>query len=151
LIQEDLNLPDKLPLNQVLNALDRKDMSFYDSLSDEHKKQVAPFLLNRYMSIVKGSSDLHAYYLMATNQRVNKSYFDLAKHPKLVWQLLCTVSPGMGNQFHQWVGFKKKTSDNKSRKVLEKLYPNAKNDELDLLAKTMTKKELKLLAEAHGE
>ena len=57
----------------------------------------------------------------------------------------------MGNQFHQWVGFKKKTSDNKSRKVLEKLYPNAKNDELDLLAKTMTKKELKLLAEAHGE
>ena len=31
---------------------------------------------------------------MAGNQRVNCTYFELAKHPKLVWQLLCTVSPG---------------------------------------------------------
>ena len=140
-----------LPLNSVLAALDKKDRKFWDKCTPEQQKKIAPFLLNRYMSIVKGSAELHAYYLMATNQRVNVNYFALSKHPKLVWQLLCTVSPGMGKQFHQWVGFKKKTSDNKSRKVLEKLYPNAKNDELDLLAKTMTKKEIKLLAEAHGE
>lgn len=146
-------MSDKLPLNTVLAAIDKKDYGFYDRLSDEHKKQVAPFLLNRYVSLVKGSSELQAYYLMAGNQRVNSLYFELAKHPKLVWQLLCTVSPGMGTQFHQWVGHKKKDkkNDNKRRKQIEALHPNAKSDELNLLAQLYSDKELKTIQEAHGE
>jgi hypothetical protein len=151
LILEDIGLPDKLPLNNILNALDKKDMGFYDRLSAEHRKQLTPFLLNRYMSIVRGKEELHAYYLMATNQRVNKNYFDLAKHPKLVWQLLCTVSPGMGNQYHQWIGFKKKTSDTKARKILADFYPNYKEDELNLLVSITTVQELKELVEASGQ
>ena len=103
------------------------------------------------MSIVKGSAELHAYYLMATNQRVNVNYFALNKHPKLVWQLLCTVSPGMGNQFHQWIGNKKKKSNTSDiRKQLAVLYPTYKEDELDLLASMTTAKELKELEEASG-
>ena len=98
----------KLPLNTVLAALDRKDYDFYDQLDQEHKKQISPFLLNRYMSIVKGDETISSYYLLSTNQKVNVTYFELAKHPKLIWQLLCSVSPGMGTKFHQWVGHKKK-------------------------------------------
>lgn len=141
-----------LPLNTVLNALDRKDMKFWDKCTPEQQKKIAPFLLNRYMSIVKGSAELHAYYLMATNQRVNVNYFALNKHPKLVWQLLCTVSPGMGTKFHQWIGNKKKKSNTSDiRKQLAVLYPNYKEDELDLLASITTAKELKELAQASGE
>ena len=141
-----------LPLNQVLGALDNKDMGFWDRCTPEHQKKIAPFLLNRYMSLIKSNGDIAAYYLMSTNERVNKQYFELAKHPRLVWQLLCTVSPGMGKQFHQWIGNKKKKSNNSDiRKQLAELYPNYKQDELDLLASITTKKELKLLAEAHGE
>lgn len=141
-----------LPLNKVLGALDRKDRKFWDKCTPEQQKKIAPFLLNRYMSIVKGSAELHAYYLMATNQRVNVNYFALNKHPKLVWQLLCTVSPGMGNQFHQWIGNKKKKSNTSDiRKQLAVLYPNYKEDELDLLASITTAKDLKQLAEASGE
>ena len=141
-----------LPLNKVLGALDRKDRKFWDKCTPEQQKKIAPFLLNRYMSIVKGSAELHAYYLMATNQRVNVNYFALNKHPKLVWQLLCTVSPGMGNQFHQWIGNKKKKSNTSDiRKQLAVLYPNYKEDELDLLASMTTAKELKELAQASGE
>ena len=103
---------DKLPLNTVLAAIDKKDYAFYDRLTPEHQKQLSPFLLNRYVSLVKGTNELQAYYLMAGNQRVNCTYFELAKHPKLVWQLLCTVSPGMGTQFHQWIGHKKKDKNN---------------------------------------
>lgn len=144
-------MAEKLPLNSILSALDRKDMKFWDRCTPEQQKQLAPFLLNRYMSIVKGSAELHAYYLMATNQRVNVNYFALSKHPKLVWQLLCTVSPGMGNQFHQWIGNKKKKSSNSDiRKRLAELYPNYKEDELDLLASITTASELKELAEASG-
>jgi len=146
-------LSDKLPLNTVLAAIDKKDYDFYDRLTDEHKKQVAPFLLNRYVSLVKGNADLAAYYLMAGNQRVNSQYFELAKHPKLVWHLLCTVSPGMGTQFHQWVGHKKKEKNNrdKNRKYIEQLHPTAKPDELDMLVNMYTDKDIKELQRLHGE
>ena len=144
-----------LPLNTVLSALDQKDMKFWDRCTTEQQKKIAPFLLNRYMSLVKGNQELAAYYLMATNQRVNTNYFALSKHPKLVWQLLCTVSPGMGKQFHQWVGHKKKGASSKGlsdiRKQLSVIYPNMKEDELDLMSTITTKKELKELAKASGE
>ena len=69
-------MSDKLPLNTVLAAIDKKDYGFYDRLTPEHQKQLAPFLLNRYVSLVKGSGELQAYYLMAGNQRVNCTYFN---------------------------------------------------------------------------
>ena len=142
-----------LQLNTVLGALDAKDINFWDRCTPEQQKKVAPFLLNRYMSIVKGSQDLHAYYLMATNQRVNVNYFALNKHPKLVWQLLCTVSPGMGKQFHQWIGHKKKKSGKSSevRKKLAEIYPNMKQDELDLLASITTTKDIKTYLTESGQ
>ena len=98
LLKENL-CPNKLPLNTVLAAIDKKDYGFYDRPLLRTTKTIKSFLLNRYVSLVKGSSELQAYYPMAGNQRVNCTYFELAKHPKLVWQLLCTVSPGMGTQF----------------------------------------------------
>ena len=150
----ELRLSD-LPLNTVLSALDQKDMKFWDRCTTEQQKKIAPFLLNRYMSLVKGNQELAAYYLMATNDRVNKQYFELSKHPKLVWQLLCTVSPGGEKQFHQWVGHKKKGASSKGlsdiRKQLSVIYPNMKEDELDLMSTITTKKELKELAKASGE
>lgn len=149
----ELSLTNKLPLNTVLAAIDKKDHGFYDTLTPEHQKQLAPFLLNRYVSLVKGSSELQAYYLMAGNQRVNCTYFELAKHPKLVWQLLCTVSPGMGTQFHQWVGHKKKDKNtkDKNRKYIEQLHPTAKRDELNMLVNMYTDKDIKELQRLHGE
>ena len=90
---------------------------------------------------------------MAGNQRVNCTYFELAKHPKLVWQLLCTVSPGMGTQFHQWVGHKKKDKNNSSkrRKEVERLHPLAKSDELDMLCELYTDKDLKEISKLFGD
>ena len=146
-------MSDKLPLNTVLAAIDKKDYGFYDRLTPEHQKQLSPFLLNRYVSLVKGTGELQAYYLMAGNQRVNCTYFELAKHPKLIWQLLCTVSPGMGTQFHQWVGHKKKDKNNSSKRLkeIERFHPRAKLDELEMLASIYTDKELKEIAKLYGE
>ena len=143
----------KLPLNTVLAAIDKKDYTFYRKLSDEHKKQLSPFLLNRYASIVRGGQDITEYYLLATNQRVNTQYFELAKHPELVWMLLCTVSPGIGTHFHQWIGHKKKEKNTTKGKlsVLEKMYPNMKRDELYQLANLYSDKAIKELQEQHGD
>ena len=117
-------MSNKLQLNTVLAAIDKKDYTFYDRLTPDHQKQLSPFLLNRYVSLVKGTNELQTYYLMAGNQRVNCTYFELAKHPKLVWQLLCTVSPGMGTQFHQWIGHKQKDKNKRKTNSKKQKYTN---------------------------
>jgi hypothetical protein len=87
---------------------------------------------------------------MATNERVNKHFFELGKHPKLQWLCCTSVSPSMGGQFHYWLNAKKKEVDNKSQKFLAKLYPNLKTDEIDLLAKINDKRELADMARRLG-
>jgi len=52
--------------------------------------------------------------------------------------------------FHQWIGFKQKKGDTKRLKFLLAVYPNRKQDELEMLSQIMTLKELKSLAEQHG-
>ena len=99
---------------------------------------------------VSGSADLQAYYLRAMNERVNKNFFDLGKHPKLQWLMCTTVSPAMGGQYHYWLKAKKKEGDNKAQKFLAKLYPNMKSDEIDLLAKINDRRDLTDLARKLG-
>jgi hypothetical protein len=53
--------------------------------------------------------------------------------------------------FHQWLGNKKKDSNNsKKTKFLMELYPNKKADEVEMLSGMMTDKEVKALAKTHG-
>ena len=52
--------------------------------------------------------------------------------------------------FHEWIGFKKKKGDTKATKFLLEIYPNRKQDEIEMLAQMTTTKELKALAREHG-
>ena len=132
-------------------AYDRKDREYYDKFTDEQRKQFSTYLMLKYGANVSGSSDMQAYYLMATNERVNKNFFDLgSKHTKLQWLCCTTVSPQMGNQFHYWLKGKKKEGDNKSQKFLAKLYPNMKSDEINLLAQLNDKRDIADLARSLG-
>lgn len=92
-------------LFEVLAAMDRKDYDFYDKLTDEQKKKIVPFMLTHWMSAIKGSDGLARYYVMSTNEYANKYLFAefVQKHPKLQWMMLCSASPGLGKQFHQWI------------------------------------------------
>jgi hypothetical protein len=58
-----------------------------------------------WMSAIKGSSGLSSYYVMNTEYTANKYFFNehVQKHPKLQWLMLCSASPGLGKQFHQWI------------------------------------------------
>ena len=96
-------MSDKLSIKNEMAQFDRKNRNFYDELTDEEKKKFSTFLMIRYGASVSGNSDLQAYYLMATNERLNKNFFDLGKHSKLQWLCATTVSPDMGNQFHYWL------------------------------------------------
>ncbi len=143
---------DKLSIKSEMAAFDRKNREFYDSLTDEEKKKFSPFLMIRYGATVSGSADLQAYYLMSCNERLNKNFFDVntAQHKKLQWLMATTVSPGMGNQYHQWIAPKKKTTDNKNMNFLRSLYPHLKEDEIKLLSQLNDKDDLKEYARGMG-
>ncbi len=141
---------DPLYIGNEMAAFDRKDRAYYDKFTDEQRKSFSTYLMLKYGANVSGSADMQAYYLMSTNERVNKHFFDLGKHPKLQWLSCTTVSPGMGNQFHYWLKAKKKEGDNKSQKFLAKLYPNMKSDEIDLMAKINDKRDIADMARNLG-
>ena len=144
-------MSDKLSINNEMAVFDRKDRGFYDNLTDEERKKFSTFLMIRYGSSVLGSQDLQEFYVISCNERLNKHFFALHKHPKLQWLMATTVSPGMGTHRHTWIGMKKRdSSNNKSEKFLRELYPEARDDEIALLAVINDKKELRDLARLHG-
>lgn len=134
---------DKLSIQNEMAQFDRKNRGFYDDLTAEEKKKFSNYLMIRYGSSVKGSRDLQEFYLISTNERLNKHFFSINRHPKLQWLCATTVSPGMGTQFHQWIAPKKKEAGSSAiQKQLAELFPNMKADELAVMATINTKKDI---------
>ena len=134
---------DKLSISNEMAQFDQKNRNFYSNLTDEEKKKFSNYLMIRYGSSVQGSRDLQEFYLISTNERLNKHFFNVNRHPKLQWLCATTVSPGMGTVRHNWIAPKKKEpGSNSIKKQLAELYPNMKSDEIDVMAVINTKKEL---------
>ena len=142
----------KLPVKDILAAVDMNGKGVWDELNDDERKQVSFWLLNRYVSAVQGSTDDQALAVFKTNEYYNKNYMVVSKHLKLMWQLLCVSGNTQKIQYHPWIGFKKKPSNNivSGIKLFQELYPNMKQKEVEALASMHTKKELKEIAEAYN-
>jgi hypothetical protein len=125
--------------------LDTKNRAFYDELTDEERKKFSTYLMLRWGSAVGGEPMLQQYYLQAMNERVNKRFFDLGKHPKLQWLLLTTVSPNMGKHRHEWMAFSARKSKNKRADIIAKLYPEYKLDDCELMAASIPDAEFKAM------
>ena len=140
---QEESVVDKLNIANEMACFDHKDREFYDNLTDEERKKFSNYLMIRWGSSVNGSADLQEYYLIATNERLNKHFFDLNKHPKLQWLCSTTVSPGMGTVRHNWISTKKKEPGIGSiEKKIAELFPNLKDDEIELMAQINTKKDI---------
>jgi hypothetical protein len=140
-------------LSLVLGAIDTRSKDVWDEFSDEEKKNVGFFLLNRYISNVESrDQDLVEHYLELGNEVVNKNFYILSKHPKLLWQLMCVCGyPTKKMQNHKWLALKRKSDgSSKKSKFLQTIYPEAKLDDIELMAKLVDTKELKQLAKDHG-
>jgi hypothetical protein len=144
-------MSDKLNIANEMRQFDRKNRDFYDELTAEERKKFSNYLMIRWGSSVEGSRDLQEFYVISCNERFNKHFFDLGKHPKLQWLLATTVSPDMGTPRHPWIAPKKKEPGASSfKKQLSELFPHLKTDEIDLLASITTKKELDAYIRQHG-
>jgi len=144
-------MANKLPIKDILAAIDMGAKGVWDELADEEKKQVSFWLLNRYISSVKGNREAQELAVFKTNEYYNKNWNVLGtKHPKLQWQLLCQAGGTGKIEFHPWIGLKGKGTTNKTLKFLKQIYPNMKESDLVLLSEMITTKELKAYAEELG-
>ena len=148
-------MSEKIELKDKLAAVDMNYKGLWDEIDEDQRKNLKQefFILNRYISSAKTNSrDAKEHYVLAVNEYFNKYWNDLQGHPQLMWQLLCMCGhESKSIFFHEWIGFKKKdAASNKMTKILSSIYPDKKNDEIELLAKMTSKTEAKELARDLG-
>jgi hypothetical protein len=135
-----------------MSEFDLKNRDFYRDLTDEERKKFSNYLMIRWGSSVQGSQELQEFYVIATNERLNKHFFAVNRHPGLQWLMATAVSPGLGKQRHQWIAPKKKDAgSNEVKKALMQLYPTWKMSDIEALAGMIDKKDLKQHFKEHGE
>lgn len=152
----------KITIKEETAAIDVGAKDLWDTLSEDERKQISLYLLIRYASSVKfnrndekkfkiSEADAQELAIFKTNEYYNKHYFQLTKHPKLLWYLLCMCGNENKNiYYHEWIGYKKKNTDNKLSKLLEQQFPAMKLDEIELLISLNNKNDFKEYAKNLG-
>jgi hypothetical protein len=136
-------MSDKLNIANEMRQFDRKNRNFYDDLTPEEKKKFSNYLMIRWGSAVEGNYMDQAVYVLSCNENFNKHFFSINRHPKLQWLCATAVSPGWGDKKHPWIAPKKKEAGlSAKRKALMEMYPNYKDDEIDVMAQITTQKEI---------
>ena len=136
-------MSDKLNISNEMRQLDTKNRNFYDSLTPEELKKFSNYLMIRWGSSVDDSSEIQAYYVRSCNHYLNKHFFAINKHPKLQWLCATAISPNLGAPRHPWIAPKKKEAGlSAKRKALMAIYPNYKDDEIDVMCQITTQKEI---------
>jgi hypothetical protein len=147
-------MSDKLNIGNEMRQFDRKNRDFYNELTDEERKKFSPYLMIRWGSAVEGSRDLQEFYVISTNERLNKHFFavNTTAHKKLQWLMATSVSPDMGTPRHVWIAPKKKEAGvSAKRKSLQEIYPGYKDDEIDVMMQLTTQKEIDAYNKSAGQ
>ena len=97
----------KLDIFDTLNHISRKDVGFYDNLSEEEEKAFQPLVVARWLSGIK--SERQIYFL---NELVNPFTFQFTKHKKLLYYLMTVCTSGKATRY-----FWNKTSSKKTSSV----------------------------------
>lgn len=137
-------MSDKLTIQNEMLQFDLKNREFYEDLTDDERRKFSNYLMLRWGSAVQGSRDMQEFYVISTNERLNKHFFAINRHPKLQWLCATSVSPGLGSVRHQWIAPKKKdgAGTGSIKKQLLALFPTMKPGDVDALAQITTQKEI---------
>jgi hypothetical protein len=121
-----------LSIKEEMKAIDTKDRSWYDELTDEERKKVGIWVLMRYTcSLNHNIKDFEEHYLEWTNELVNVHHNTLRHHPQLQFQLLQAVGLGK-TMFHPWIAPGKKKKQNKFINYLTDQLTHLNDDEIFL-------------------
>lgn len=139
----------KLDIFRVLNAVDRRDKTFYDNLTDDERKAFSPYVMLRWVSSVNSNKILEQWYVEETNRMVNINYFTLAKHPKFMWMMYSQVGSTQRVK-HEYIA-KTTTKKDKRLEALMELYPSVKQQDLKLLLEVCNSNEIETIIEEYKE
>lgn len=129
-----------LNIFDFLKKIDKQEYQFYNELSDEDKKQVAPLVLMRWMSNT-WDEKIHRYYVQAVNEVVNKNFWDLSNHKDLQMRLLFLT--GIGKSVgHRWVKTKQMIKSESKNFDIIKEYFDCNDDEVEILEKILSKEDI---------
>lgn len=123
----------KLDVFEVLNAIDRRDMTFFDRLSEEERKGFSPYVVLRWLSSVNGPMAEH--YLVLANELVNIDFQALKDYPDLIYRLMAACGAGRKqNRTGCWVKPPQRgKSPARLQAFLETQHPLASTQEIDML------------------
>lgn len=131
-------------LFEYIRVLDKKDYDYFASLPTTQQNTIVSLVMLHWMSTVVKNSDIEKYYVLATEELANKHFFNeyLNNHPQLKWLMLCTISPNMGTQRHEYlpklptkiINLLEHPDTGVWRKYLLKVYKNATKEDISEVA-----------------
>jgi hypothetical protein len=146
----------------IIPSVDQKVNGLWDAAGEEGQKEIQNdfWILNRYISSVSAPRNSYArlptptrkeieWFVENVNEKYNKNWFAIQKHPKLLWLTLCSTAHDSRKDFsHEYIALKKQK--NKKVEFLSTLFPEKKNADLETLALITTDKEIKEYCETLG-
>jgi hypothetical protein len=136
----------------MIPAVDLGIKELWDASTEEGQKEIKGdfWNLNRYISNVKNNNrELQEHFVLTTNEYYNKNWFNIQKHPKLVWLSLCVAAhESKKTVFHESIPLK--AQQNKKVSILAELFPNMKMDDVNALAEITSTDEIKTHCEKLG-
>ncbi len=130
----------------VIPALDRRDIKYYGTLTEEQKKDISIWTLTRWMSSIKIDT---MEQLSNVNEVINTSSKYLNKHKELQWMLLAITGIGYPVK-HEWITPPKGIKKNKIEEAILFYFPSLRDDELELFLKKNTIEDLKKFFKDNG-
>lgn len=132
---------------EVLKNIDYKNYGYYDSLTDEQKKEIQPYTLMRWKAITIGNGSENN--LLNVNEKVNKHFWELSKYKDLQWKLLCTCNDKPTYQRHQWIPMCK-NQKNKDYEMVKNFYVDLTDAEVSFKFNGLSKTDIKQIKEYLG-
>lgn len=141
-----------LDIKSMMRAVDSRDKTWYDRLSDEDKKLYSPYMTMKWTAAVEHKERaIQEFYIEEVNENVNKHLWTLSKnHKSLLWRLTAMCGSTF-QMFHKWFYPKKtKTSEKSKMKELQIMFPTTKQQDLDVLDATLSTKQFNDLKQQYG-
>lgn len=139
----------KLDIFETMKQADRKNLNYLEQQTPKMAASFTPLVAMRWFSAVADNSPLRDYHLIITNEILNKNFWVLSKYPELQWKLMAACGSGTVSR-RQWIPMAKRKQISKVQQFMLEWYPNANNDELDLLTQSMTRDDFENFVKSTG-
>lgn len=121
----------RIPIDQVMSAVDRRNGDYYSKLTNEDRKSVNTFMTQRWASQVQGSREIQEHYLVTINDLSNIDYIaTTSQHDEMRWRVIALC--GLGSKLrHEFIPPRGQKKDRLTAWLIER-FPSLSDDEIEL-------------------